>query len=159
MEYLNQIIIIAAKYLIAVPILLFIFFLFSEKTNRKRFIIYAFSSFILIYLISLIMGLIIYNPRPFVVDNSQPLFPHLPDNGFPSQHTLLAAAIACVIFFFSKKLGLFLWTIAILIGIGRVLAGVHHPIDIFASIIIALTGALIVYYFMFVFNKKMFRKR
>ena len=53
--------------------------------------------------IALILGHLYYNPRPFVVGNFTPLISHSVDNGFPSDHVLLASAIASILYFFSKK--------------------------------------------------------
>jgi undecaprenyl-diphosphatase len=69
------------------------------------------------------------------------------DNGFPSDHTLLATAIAFAIFHFNKKLGLFLFLLAVLVGVARILAGVHHAADIAGSLIIAGLVYLITDYF------------
>jgi undecaprenyl-diphosphatase len=88
-----------------------------------------------------------FDPRPFVQGNFTPLLPHAADNGFPSDHTLLAAAIAFATFHFNKKLGLFLLLLAILVGVARILAGVHHVADIAGSIII--TGLV---YFLAVYS-------
>ena len=42
-------------------------------------------------------------PRPFVVQHVAPLFPRDADNGFPSDHTLLATFFAVCVFFYSRK--------------------------------------------------------
>ena len=89
------------------------------------------------YIAAKIISHFYFDPRPFVVGNFTPLIPHAADNGFPSDHTLLGAAIAFAIFRFNKKLGLLLLFFAILVGFSRVLAGVHHASDIAGSIVIA----------------------
>ena len=80
-----------------------------------------------------------------MVENITPLFPHVPDNGFPSDHVLLAAGIAAILMPFSKKWSIILWIIAFIIGAARVYAGVHHWIDILASMLIALLSLLLSY--------------
>src|SRR5919202_4656794 len=42
-------------------------------------------------------GLLYNDPRPFVVGHFQPLISHPADNGFPSDHALLAAALVAVV--------------------------------------------------------------
>ncbi len=88
--------------------------------------------------LDLIGNLLYVDPRPFVVGHFIPLIPHVPDNGFPSDHTLLAAALAAIGMYWNKWLGLALWVIAIAIAIARVYVGLHHPIDVLGSIVFAL---------------------
>lgn len=99
----------------------------------------------LIYIVSRVVAQFYYDPRPFVVGHFLPLIPHEPDNGFPSDHTLLGVAMAVVIYPFSKKISMISWTLAILAGTSRVLAGVHHLIDILGSAAIAILVGLIAY--------------
>lgn len=100
-------------------------------------------SFIFSYLLAKISAMFIYDPRPFVTSHVQPLFPHTPDNGFPSDHTLLTTAIAAVIFAFNKRLGAFLFALALVIGLARILAHVHQPLDIISSVLIAVGMTLV----------------
>jgi undecaprenyl-diphosphatase len=92
----------------------------------------------LAYIFSKITSIIYFDPRPFVVGHFTPLITHAPDNGFPSDHMLLASAIASIIFAYNKKLGVVAWVIAFVVGASRVLAGVHHWIDILGSAVIAV---------------------
>ncbi len=104
-------------------------------------------TFPLILLVSRIAGYYIYDPRPFVVKHIHPLIAHVADNGFPSDHALLTMAIASIIFTFNKKLGIVLFSIASIVGIARVLANIHHPIDIVGSATIAIVVTVIVLFF------------
>lgn len=115
-----------------------VYFWRQDAERRKRIFLLACISLPLTYIAAKIGSFLYYDPRPFVTGNFMPLIPHAPDNGFPSDHTLISAAIASVILFSQKKLGLVLLLIAFLVGTSRVLAGVHSWIDIFGSIVIAL---------------------
>ena len=84
-----------------------------------------------------------FDPRPFVTEHIAPLFPHASDNGFPSDHTLLGIFLAMCVFLYSKKWGVVLVAIAIAIGVARVEAHVHHPIDILGAIAFAVVAALL----------------
>lgn len=135
----ESIIILFARYLIVIPILLIIMFFLSETNkNRKRIFIYALIAGIISLWIAFICGQIYSNPRPFVVLGVEPLIPHSPVNGFPSNHVLLSATISAVLFLFSKKLSLVSWIVTILVGLGRVLALVHHSLDVVASVVISI---------------------
>jgi len=87
-----------------------------------------------------LLNKIIVDPRPFVVNHIQPLIPHAPDNGFPSDHTLLVATIASIVFVFNKKLGIVIMVLAVIVGYSRVLAQIHHPLDIAGSVLIAVVA-------------------
>jgi len=135
----NFLIIISAKYLLLVPVVVAVIFFFKKsRSEKKKILILAAIVFPLSYILAKILAHFYYDPRPFVFGRFAPLIPHAADNGFPSDHTLLAVAIAVVIFHFSRRSGLFLFLVAILIGAARVFAGVHHFTDIAGSLAIVL---------------------
>lgn len=76
----------------------------------------------------------------------QPLIAHSNDNGFPSDHTLLSSLLGFAILPFAPIMGIATLLVALLIGTARVLAFVHHPIDIIASFVFAGAAVLIAYY-------------
>ncbi len=64
---------------------------------------------------------------------------------FPSGHTSLAFAIAVVIFLKNKKWGAAALVIAALVGVGRILMGVHWPMDILGGLSVGTLCALVAY--------------
>jgi len=79
------------------------------------------------------------DPRPFVVDPSiKPLFAHPADNGFPSDHTALAATVALVVMMYRRWLGAGLLAAGIVLGAAHVAAHVHHAPDIAPGVLIAV---------------------
>lgn len=137
--------IFGAKYLyIAIVAVALIYLLLQGRDTQKRMIVFAVLSLPLTYLAAKSLSFFFYDPRPFVVDNITPLIEHAADNGFPSDHTLIAAAISAAIWPFSKKVSVSLWMIVLVVGISRVYVGVHHPIDIIGSIVIAIVLATLV---------------
>lgn len=114
-----------------------IWFFRQPKKIRKEVLAFAIISLPIIYIAAKIGSLLYFAPRPFVIENFTPLIPHAADNGFPSDHTLLAGAIASIIFLYNKKIGAVLFMLAFLVGISRVLVGVHHFTDIAGSIVIS----------------------
>lgn len=89
---------------------------------------------------------VIYQPsaRPFEVLATNPGALYLNNPGFPSDHALFVTAIVLAVWFETrnKNVTILLAVLAILVGIGRVLALVHYPIDIIFGIIFACIGAL-----------------
>lgn len=135
--------IFAAQYLIFIIIILAIaFFLHRPKHEKKEIVIFAFITLPIIFIISRICASLYFNPRPFVENQFLALIPHKANNGFPSDHTLLSSAAAMIIWHFNKKIGWFLLLLAVIVGLARVYVGVHHLIDIFASITISFTVVL-----------------
>ena len=83
--------------------------------------------------------------RPFVTDNFPPLTLTIPiDGSFPSGHTAAAFALATSVWLHNKKLGLFFITIALTIGVSRVLANVHWPLDIVGGVVVGTIVSLMV---------------
>lgn len=135
----NLIFLFGAKYLYLVVIAIaFIWFLRQPMLKQKEILILGCICLPLVYIISRVSGHIYYIPRPFVTEHFKPLVAHEANNGFVSDHVLLAAAVSAVIFPFNWSIGSVLWILTLFIGISRVYAGVHHPIDIIGSILIAV---------------------
>jgi undecaprenyl-diphosphatase len=82
-----------------------------------------------------------YDPRPFVGGHVQPYFAHVADNGFPSDHTAVTALAGFVLWSYRKWISAVLLVGAVLVGVARVVAHVHSPIDIVAALVIAAVGS------------------
>ncbi len=115
--------------------LLFFLFLPIFYFLRKRdyqTVIRITASVILTYLLRKTVGVIWYEPRPFVIDPERLIYPthKLSDSSFFSTHASVAAALAGSIFWGNKQLGLLIFSGAVLVAAGRVLAALHYPIDV-----------------------------
>ncbi len=138
--------IFGAKYLLVIIVgIALIYFLRQPRPTQRKMLTLAAVACPLILLIARLIAIFYYDPRPFVVGHFAPLIPHDPDNGFPSDHALLGAAISSWAFPFSKKLSAAAWILTLLVGFSRVYVGVHHPIDIAGSIIISILTTSAVY--------------
>ena len=76
-------------------------------------------------------------PRPFEVYAFTPLKPHDNGNSFPSRHSTSAMIIALTITKVYPIWGTSLILTAILIGLTRILCGVHFPKDVLGGFAIA----------------------
>ncbi|MFN4181423.1 MAG: phosphatase PAP2 family protein [Candidatus Paceibacteria bacterium] len=87
--------------------------------------------------------------RPFV---ELGFTPGAPESGFsfPSNHMTVVTALAFAVYFLNKKLGRFLLIAAVLIGVSRVVLGVHYPLDIL--------GGFILGYFVYYIYKRIFER-
>ena len=141
---MDSLIVFGAKYLVfVVGAVAIVSTLLSGKRVRNNVVKLALFSFPLAFLMAFVASLFYYDTRPFVVENTPPLIPHAPDNGFPSDHTLYAMVTATIIFAYNRTVGISLGILAILVGVSRVMARVHHPVDIIGSIAIAIVATYV----------------
>ena len=136
---LDQFIVFCAQYL---PFLILgiavVFLARLEKSRRASAVLLLLVSSGTAFVDDKILNRLIESPRPFMVNDIAPLFSHSADNGFPSEHVLFAIVIASVIFAYNRKLGVALAILGLVVGSARVIANVHHPIDVIGGIGIAL---------------------
>lgn len=143
---MNIIFIFGAKYLyFLVFIIAGIYFLKQSRKIQKKIVMFSVISVIFIYLLATIGGYLYFDPRPFVTGNFTPLIPHIPDNGFPSDHVLMVSAVASIIMYFSRRVSVVLWILTTLIAISRVYVGVHHAVDVIGSVVMSLLVTSSVY--------------
>ncbi|HEU0050894.1 MAG TPA: phosphatase PAP2 family protein, partial [Patescibacteria group bacterium] len=142
---MNTVIFFAAKYLFLVIILLLLVFLIRlDKDSRRKAVLFSLLYLPVAFILSRIAGRLFYDPRPFVSGGFTPIISHAADNGFPSDHALLAFALATIAFTFNKKWGIGLLLLAVLVAMGRVFSGVHSTIDVVGSAGIDILAAMII---------------
>lgn len=140
------VIFIAKYFIVIVGLIAAGYWLTLPNKQKLHMVIFATITGLIAYGMAKLGGMLFYDPRPFVSDHVVPFFSYTADNGFPSDHTLVTAVIAVSVYMASKKLGIGLLVLSILIGVSRVLAHVHHPLDIVGSLIFAGVGAGVAYY-------------
>lgn len=90
---------------------------------------------------------LVYQPsvaRPFMEIGATPGAAYIDNPGFPSDHALLAGVVIFAVYFLTpyKKIAYGLAFLAVLMGIARVAALVHTPVDIVGGFAAACLGAL-----------------
>ncbi len=141
---MDLIIIFCAKYLFLVPIFVYLIFLVKITIYTRQSILkLSLIAFPLSILTAKTISRFFFNARPFALESVKPLFAHVPDNGFPSDHTLLTATIAVVVFVYNKNLGIILFVISLIVGFSRVISKIHHTIDILGSCAIATLAVVV----------------
>lgn len=141
---MNSAIKFVAQYLIYILVVVTVVWWLRLKSGKKRAAVLLVGSGVLALLLAKVGAYFINDPRPFT-EGLQPLFACAADNGFPSDHTLLAATMAFVVMTWSWRKGLVLLTGAVLIGAARVIANVHHISDIIGAVAISAVATLVVY--------------
>jgi undecaprenyl-diphosphatase len=138
-------VILAEGGIVLLPATLFLLWIWpgaSLESRREAVATCAISAMLAVMMI-LALGQFVDRPRPFVELHLVPLFPHVADSSFPSDHTL--ASVAMVGPLVGRRggrglgLGLVAWSL--LIGAARVAAAVHYPSDIIVSATIALVAS------------------
>ncbi|MCB9820192.1 phosphatase PAP2 family protein [Candidatus Nomurabacteria bacterium] len=86
--------------------------------------------------------------RPFEKLGVQPGAAFLPNPGFPSDHMLFATFLTLAVWFSTKsrKLTTAMIILTVIMGVGRVLALVHTPLDVVGGFFIAALGAVWYYW-------------
>src|SRR5258708_18528394 len=140
---LDTLAVYGAEYLYIVLLAIaLVWYLMQPRKAQIEMIAWGVVALPLMYLLLVIAGMVYFDPRPFVVDNFTPLIPHAPDNGFPSDHTLLCSATSSIVFFYNKWFSGVLWILTALLGASRVYTGLHHPLDIPASVGMAVPRSI-----------------
>lgn len=143
---MHSLIIFVGKYFIFLSLAAVGIYWLSAKTSVKLSLAWQLvAGGILALALSVLAAHLYYDTRPFVSHHLVPLIPHAADNGFPSDHALLAAFLAFTMFLYSRRASLLLFIIAVLIGWARVAAHIHNPIDIVGSFVIAGLSVIVVY--------------
>ena len=116
---------------------------FKVFMQKKKEISKAFLAGILAWILAQVLKFLFSFGRPAeALTVINPLLTKT-DYSFPSGHATFFMALAISIFFFHKKAGYLFIFFALLIGIARIIAGVHFPVDILGGFVL---GALIAYF-------------
>lgn len=138
-------IVFGATYLIAPVIVCAAIALSFNKERRKRLTWTLAIALPLGLALARLAGLLFQHNQPFAVDGFEPLVWHDVDNAFPSDHMLIGGVFASVAFLGNRRVGLVLWACALLVGLARMLAGVHYGVDVLASAVLALAAVFVAY--------------
>ena len=141
----NALIVICAKYLFVVAPLLFAFVFAAQPQARRALLIRGVIALLLAVVLAKGGGALYEEPRPFAVRHVAPLIPHEPDNGFPSDHTLVCAVCAFLILPLSRPVALAAGVVTLTVGAARIAALIHSPLDILASIAFAVFACVAAY--------------
>ena len=144
---MDNIIAFTAEYLFIIVVGLAVLYILYMVLRRRASLLEAIIALVVIggtsYLLSKLGTNLVSSPRPFVETGVPPLISSATDNGFPSDHTLLLATVAAVVTIVDRRVGFVLWLIALLIGLARVYARVHHLLDVIGSFGMVLIAVLI----------------
>lgn len=132
----------AQAVILLVPVHLALVWLGGDR--MMRFItLTAVLALVVAVAISQVIGLVAYQPRPFLLGIGRTLIDHRPSSSFPSNHGLVFSTYAAVLAIFGK--GRLAWAFAglgLVVAWSRIYLGVHFPRDMAGSAAIGLGAGL-----------------
>ncbi len=118
---------------------------YLDRENGSAFLTSASVAFLIELPLYIVLKNCIRRPRPSPsIRNFLSRHNASDEFSFPSGHTAAAFLYATVLSFYYPQLFLIFYLIAALIGLSRVLLGVHFPSDIAAGILLGCSSALMV---------------
>ena len=141
------------RYFLAAGFLLLLYF--SAYPPRRKFHIFwvtAISTVVARFVVTEIIRFFYHRPRPFL---TYQLYPLISKNewSFPSGHSAFFFAMATTIYLYDKKWGTWFFIAALIMSIGRIVAGAHYPSDILGGMIVGVLTAYAIFHFINNFSK------
>jgi len=135
--------VIAEQLIYAVPVLLAALWIWGRPERRAGLISTAIVTALALGANQLV-GLLWYEPRPFMIGLGHTLIAHAPENSFPSDHTtfFLTTGFALIATRGAPAFGKLVALLGVLVAWARIYLGLHYPVDMLMSALIAcLFGA------------------
>ena len=104
-----------------------------DLSNRFPIILAVLAAIVARFAVKNLIVFFYNRPRPFDILEVNQLVPHEGFASFPSGHAIFFFTLATVLILYNRSLGYFLFAGAILMGLGRITAGLHWPSDILAG--------------------------
>jgi len=85
-----------------------------------------------------VVGLLWFEPRPFMIGIGRTLIPHVAENSFPSDHTtfMFTVGLGLIVTRAASAWGKLVVALGFLVAWARIYLGLHFPIDMIASSLI-----------------------
>ena len=87
--------------------------------------------------------------RPYkIIEHLNTFGIDMKDYSFPSGHTTASFTIATTIALNMPRISIYIFVLAMIIGISRIYLGVHYPTDVAAGIFLGLSVSLLVHFYL-----------
>lgn len=119
---------------------IYLVYLWFVKSEYRQEVLFGGYGALLGLGINFVIRLFYFHPRPFMIPTGMLLIAHAPENSFPSGHATLMFAISLMFLAFRelKGTGAILFVLSFISGLARVYTGLHFPMDVAGSLIVAL---------------------
>ena len=130
--------IVAADIVALVPVLLVLLWVRGRPERRSGLVATAIAAALALGA-NQIVGQFWYEPRPFMIGLGRTLMAHVPENSFPSDHTtfMLTVGIGLIATGGAPRWGKLVTVVGVLVAWARIYLGLHFPLDMLASALIA----------------------
>ena len=88
--------------------------------------------------------------RPYLAHRVKQLLKKYAEASFPSGHTISIVAMGVALAHFDPAAGWFVALSGLVIGLARIMAGLHYPLDVLAGLVLSLPAAYLgnaIYYY------------
>lgn len=118
---------------------------FIDGKIKKEQVIHALAASLIAWTIAFLIKRFFPTVRPFITNGREIDVLFRPTDGaFPSEHSTLAFALATTVFMHDRRVGWVFLVGALLVGVARVLANVHYPIDIMGGALLGTLTAVVI---------------
>lgn len=128
----------ASGVILLVPFLLVALWIWGDPARRAGLIATAIAASLALGA-NQILGLLWYEPRPFMIGLGRTLIAHPPENSFPSDHTtfMLTVGLSLVATLAAPAWGKVVIILGLLVAWARIYLGLHFPVDMLTSGLVA----------------------
>lgn len=114
------------------------------RPSRRGAILIGGAAVLLGLTLNFIVSLTWFHPRPFMIGLGQQLLPHAAETSFPSDHVtlILSFGFGLLLTRQLRRVAPGIVMLGFLTAWARVYLGVHFPIDMLGSLVVAVVGAL-----------------
>jgi undecaprenyl-diphosphatase len=141
----DALIVFLAKFLPYLLVLGFLVWVFSRSEWKLRWLVFANGAMAAILsrgIVTETIRFFYHNPRPSDALGFAPLISES-SSSFPSGHAAFFLALAVVIFYYSRRIGWWFFSFALAVGVARIMAGVHWPLDILGGIGVGILSGVL----------------
>ncbi len=140
---------VCADYLIVIVALIAVATLVVAFVRRNPRLTWAYllrmvALGVLAYAASIVLAGLVIDTRPYIVTHTAPLVPVAHDNGFPSDHVLLASFFTFAVALLNRRVAALCALLTLAILLGRMAIGAHHVEDVVGSIGVVTVVGLVV---------------
>jgi undecaprenyl-diphosphatase len=133
-----------AEWLPYILCIVFLILVLYQDGARRRLYLFAEGALAILLARGIIVTAIhffYYHPRPFVVYNFAPLISES-GSSFPSAHAAWFFALAMAVWYADRRWGWWFFSFALAMGIARIYAGVHFPLDVIGGAVIGVASGM-----------------
>ena len=119
----------------------------KDKNRGKREAAMVVAAAALAWIVAHFLKDIFHTARPFLaLQDAHQLLSHEADGAFPSGHATFYSSLAMMMYFYHKRIAYALAVVSLIVGISRVISGVHWPIDILGGYVLGIMVSIVMYF-------------